>query len=194
MPQQSPTPFLNLPLEAFQLLDRFELHDVWQVELRQGETITLPELRKFFYTNCHEKPGLPVQALFALRTLAGRVFNLEAKPRKGVTLVQEALPDSLAERSLIPPGELEGPFTTLYFLPEEAMYEIVNTTVHAILVISLQQTEHGKRFYWATYLRPVGRITRLYMALIDPFRRYIVYPGLERWLQRVWVALTREIG
>ena len=46
-------------------------------------------------------------------------------------------------------------------------------------------SEDGQRLYWATYVRPVGRITNLHMTIIDPFRRRVVDPGLERWLVRV---------
>jgi len=35
-------------------------------------------------------------------------------------------------------------------------------------------------------MRPVGAITRAYMLLIDPFRRFIVYPAVLRRIQEEW--------
>ena len=39
------------------------------------------------------------------------------------------------------------------------------------------------------YVKPVGWLTPLYMALIDPFRRWIVYPALIRRTQAAWLAV-----
>jgi len=36
------------------------------------------------------------------------------------------------------------------------------------------------------YVRSVGRLTPVYMALIDPFRRLIVYPSLLRSVRATW--------
>ena len=90
-------------------------------------------------------------------------------------------------------GTLDGPFTLLYATNDEAVYHIVNSTVDAMLLLALEPNQSGQRLLWATYLKPVGTITRLYMALIDPFRRFVVYPGLESWLKRT-VAASPDIG
>ena len=60
----------------------------------------------------------------------------------------------------------------------------MSATVHAFLVLAFVERPEGQRLYWAVYVRPVGRFTRWYMALIDPFRRLIVYPALLRQLRR----------
>jgi len=36
------------------------------------------------------------------------------------------------------------------------------------------------------YVRRVGRLTPVYMALIDPFRKLIVYPSLLRSVRTTW--------
>ena len=36
------------------------------------------------------------------------------------------------------------------------------------------------RFYFGVYVRGVGRLTLVYVAFIDPFRKLIVYPPLLR--------------
>ena len=42
------------------------------------------------------------------------------------------------------------------------------------------------RLYGGVYVQPVSRLTPLYMALIDPFRRFIVYPAVLRRIRRAW--------
>ena len=44
----------------------------------------------------------------------------------------------------------------------------------------------GYTLYLAIYVKPVSRLTTLYMALIDPFRRLVVYPALGRHAQQRW--------
>ena len=61
-----------------------------------------------------------------------------------------------------------------------------NATVHAFLVLALSSRPDGHMLYWAIYVKPVGALTGLYMALIDPFRRWIVYPALIAEMQDAW--------
>ena len=43
----------------------------------------------------------------------------------------------------------------------------------------------------AVYVKPRGRLGKGYMALIKPFRHWIVYPALMRQIERAW-ALVRS--
>ena len=188
MPQIDPQAFQALSLRGAAITRGFRLHDVWQVDLERGASCTVPRLLALI--NEAERPpvNVAVRLLFWIRSVLGRLFRLDG-PRdaaRGSELV-DALPGALARESLIAPGTAQGPFTTLYVLPEEAAYEALNATVHAILVVVLLPSEAGARFLWAVHLKPVGRITAFYMGLIDPFRRAIVYPGLESWLKRAWL-------
>jgi hypothetical protein len=49
-------------------------------------------------------------------------------------------------------------------------------------------TASGYRLYWAIYVRNVSRFTPVYMTLIEPFRRFVVYPSILRRLRGAWVA------
>ncbi len=51
---------------------------------------------------------------------------------------------------------------------------------------ALAETAHGYRFYFGIYVRSVGRFTPVYMALIDPFRKLVVYPSLLRTVRATW--------
>jgi hypothetical protein len=64
--------------------------------------------------------------------------------------------------------------------PEERLFRIENRTVTALAHVYLA----GRRPRLAVYVRPHGRFGRVYLALIEPFRRYVVYPGLLRAASR----------
>ena len=46
----------------------------------------------------------------------------------------------------------------------------------------------GHFLYLAVHVLPVGRWTRPYMMLIDPFRRWLVYPAMLRGIHQAWLA------
>lgn len=80
----------------------------------------------------------------------------------------------------------------LYVLGEEALSEFRNATVHAFLALALTPSPGGYTLYLAVYVKPVSRLTTLYMALIDPFRRLVVYPALGRHAQQRWSQTYAE--
>jgi hypothetical protein len=44
----------------------------------------------------------------------------------------------------------------------------------------------------AVYVKPRGPLGKGYMALIKPFRYWIVYPALMRQIERAWNARTAQ--
>jgi hypothetical protein len=102
------------------------------------------------------------------------------------------VPEQDRRHSLVEPGTADGPFTVLYVHPHEAVSEIRNAIVHAFSVLALQPSGRGYRLFWAIYVARVGWQTALYMALIDPFRRWIIYPALLRHLHRAWMATHQQ--
>ena len=87
---------------------------------------------------------------------------------------------------MVVPGTMEGAFRVLYRFEDESLSEIRNGTVHAFLCFAFQAHEAGYRVYWAIYVKPVSRLTPIYMAAIDPFRRMVIYPAIIRRLERAW--------
>lgn len=67
--------------------------------------------------------------------------------------------------------------------------EVTNRTVHAAALQALFRTERGYRFYFGVYVRGVSWVTPLYMRLIDPFRRWVVYPAIFQRLQETWIEV-----
>jgi Protein of unknown function (DUF2867) len=68
----------------------------------------------------------------------------------------------------------------------EQLLELINRTAHAAALSALVETANAYRFYSGTYVCSVGRFTPVYMALIDPFRKLVVYPSLLRTVRATW--------
>jgi len=85
----------------------------------------------------------------------------------------------------------EGPFRVLYVFGDEALNELRNATMHGFLALALTPRAGGYTLYLGIYVKPVSRFrfTGCYLALIDLFRRLVVYPALAWYVQRRW-ALT----
>ena len=130
---------------------------------------------------------LPARALFALRFAIGRVLGWDRPPRdEAAQSYRHRLTDEDRARSIVPPGTARGIFRLLYLFTNESIAETRNATVHGFLVMALRPRAGGYRLYWAIYVKPVGRLTAVYMAVIDPFRRLIVYPALIRRTKAAW--------
>lgn len=65
-------------------------------------------------------------------------------------------------------------FVPVYQEPEEQLSRIANRTVTAFLHVSLVD----RRPRLAVYVWPNGWLGRGYLRLIEPFRRWVVYPAL----------------
>ena len=74
----------------------------------------------------------------------------------------------------------------MYRFENEQLLEVINRTAHAAALSALVEVENAYRFYFGVYVCSVSRFTPLYMALIDPFRRLIVYPALLRSVRATW--------
>ena len=130
--------------------------------------------------------SLPVRALFALRWSMGRLFRWDRPPEPGAWSFLARLSDTDRRLSMVEPGTVDGPFTTVYVHAMEAVSEIRNATVHGVIVWALQPTSNGYELFWAIHVLPVGVWTKPYLALIDPFRRWLVYPALLRRIHEAW--------
>jgi hypothetical protein len=81
-------------------------------------------------------------------------------------------------------------FRPVYVEAEEQLFRIENRTVVAFMHLSLAE----RRPRIAVYVRPKGRLGALYMRLIDPFRRAVVYPGLLAAGRRAALRVSAERG
>ena len=189
MPQISAAEYGALPLRVHTLLADVPLHDVWVVDLpRIREGVTLDEFYRLL--SQHRLIGrlpLSAHALFRLRFFLGRIFRLEDQPKgAGAASFARGLTAEDRARSSLAPGTADGLFRVVYRFENELLLEMHNRTAHAALLMALAESEGGYRFYLAVYVCRAGWITQVYMALIDPFRRWIVYPAMLKNILAIW--------
>ena len=123
--------------------------------------------------------------LLNLRFFVGRIFGWDREPTTIVTFATR-LTDADRSRSLIAPGTCDGFFRVVYRFENEQLLELINRTAHAAALSALVETATAYRFYFGVYVSGVSRFTPLYMSLIDPFRKLIVYPSLLRSIRARW--------
>src|ERR1700724_3568290 len=192
MPQISPTEFYVLPLRAHTFLADVPLHDVWAVDLpTHRDGVTLSEFLRRASQGGSNRPPPVARALIRLRLFLGRIFRLEAEPKDALaaSFGSRLTPEDRA-RSFVVSGTPEGLFRVVYRFENEQLLEIQNRTVHAAALSALAEKADGYRFYFAVYVRPRTWITPLYMSLIDPFRRWIIYPALLKKIRSDWDRLS----
>lgn len=184
--------YRRLTLRAHGLLRDVPVHDVWRVALPNGgPSRTMKDVRAVFDAVRHSRLSLPARTLFELRWFIGRVFRWDrpvAQP--GARSYRARLSDTDRKESIVEPGTLDGPFTVLYVHAMEAVSEIRNATVHGFLVWALEPTSDGYQLFWAIHVLPVSVWTKPYLAIIDPFRRWVVYPALLRRIHETWTQLS----
>jgi hypothetical protein len=182
--------FLALDLEAHALLHDVPLRDVSVVDLPGGGSgRNLTDAQRLLRTGAPSYP-LPVRAVIGLRRWLGRVFGWDGPTPE--PSYASRLSDDQRARSLSPVGAPDGPLRLVYELPDESVSEARNATVHAFVCKTLQPHPGGYRFYFAVYVENVSPFTPLYMALIEPFRRLLVYPAMLANLRAAWIAKHAE--
>jgi len=179
-----------LPLEVHAILEDVPLKDVTVVDLPGGGPgRTLSDVRALISTGELLGANPLARALFALRLWLGRVFGWDRPehddPR--MSYLSRVTP-AMRARSVVEPGTMERGFRLLFLLERESLAEIRNATVHAFLCAVLSEGPGGYRLHWAVYVKPSSWLTPLYMALIEPFRRFIVYPAMLGRVRRAWIA------
>jgi Protein of unknown function (DUF2867) len=185
--------FRRLGLEVHGILSDVPLHDVSAIDLPGGGAgRTISDVRSLIAGQNLRAVSPAVRALVALRTRAGRLFGWDSEihtiRRHLDTSYIHRLSDDVKRRSALAPGSQDGRHHVLYVLEKESLTEFRNATVHGLFAIALIETLRGYRLYLGVYVQPVSRLTSLYMALIDPFRRFIVYPAVLRTIRKAWEA------
>ncbi len=187
MPQVSTEEFERLPLRVHTFLAGIPLHDVWAVDLpRWRAGVTLEDFLRTT-SSCLCTPPSLVRVLLDIRFFIGRFFSWDREP---VATAWETfatrLTDADRSKSLTAAGTRDGFFRVVYRFQNEQLVELINRTAHAAALSTLIETATAYRFYLAVYVRSVSRFTPFYMAMIDPFRKLIVYPSLLRSVRSRW--------
>jgi Protein of unknown function (DUF2867) len=187
MPQISTQEFERLPLRVHDFLAGVPLHDVWAVDLpRMRSGITLNEFLRAAGA-WPLRPSPVVRALLNIRFFVGRLLGWDREPDATARQTfATRLTTADLSKSLVPAGTREGPFRVVYRFENEQLLELINRTAHAAALSALVETGGPYRFYLGVYVRSVSRLTPVYMALIDPFRKFIAYPSLLRRIRTTW--------
>jgi hypothetical protein len=177
----------------------FTLEDVWALPVEGGaeDFQTLLELAASLDPANAESGA--ARFLWRFRDRLGRWFDLgrisaatddAARelpiPGTSETSLTGRLPDDLRNTAAdVDFGSL--PFDPLYRTDVEFAAEVSNQTVHGVLHLGwVDQGEGRYRGEMAVYVKPRGRFGKGYMALIRPFRYWVVYPALMRQFERLW--------
>ena len=185
--------YLQKPLRAHIFLADVSLHDVWAIRLNGGgDGRTLGDFQALFTPESLQRANLVVGVLFKLRWVLGSLFGRDEEGSEPpASSYVHRLTDSELTRSLDEPGRTGSdiaPFRTVYSSETEALYELINATGHLFLLMAMESAANGYTVYWAIYAKKTGWLTPLYMTLIDPFRRYLVYPAVIGMVERTWAS------
>jgi hypothetical protein len=176
--------YLAKDLRAHALLEDVPLHDVWVAHLDGGpDSLDMLEVREMLIDGFRHDRNTGFLAAAAIRGVLGRVLGWdEDHCRSSSSSFVHRLTDVDRARSIAPPGE----DFFVYTFENEAVIEIINCTVHALIVMLLEPVDGGHTVYWAFYVKPIGGITSFYMGLIQPFRIVIIYPSIIEGVEREW--------
>jgi hypothetical protein len=185
-----------------EIVPDFTLEDVWALPVEGSAADNERVLELMASSDPADADSRAVRALWRLRDRLGSWFGLGRVslpadggsdgagdlpiPGTSETSLSERLPDDLrGTANGVNFGSL--PFVPLYRTDVEFAAEISNQTVHGVMHLAwVEQGEGRYQGQMAVYVKPRGVFGKGYMALIKPFRYWIVYPALMRQVERMW--------
>jgi Protein of unknown function (DUF2867) len=193
------------PWRIREIAPDFTLEDVWALPVHGGAEDFQALVELMLASDPASVESLPTRVLWEVRDRLGSLFSLGriSAPIGGAdgdAAGELPIPGdsetSLADRL---PDDLRGtasdlhfaslPFLPLYRSEDEFAAELSNRTVHGVMHLAWVEGGDGRyQGQMAVYVKPRGLFGRGYMALIKPFRHWIVYPALMRQTERVWRA------
>jgi hypothetical protein len=194
------------PWRIREIVPDFTLEDVWALPVHGGaeDFQTLIENTASFDPS--KTDSLPARVLWDVRDRLGRWFGLgrisasTASPGRlpipgtSETSLKGRLADDLRDTT----ADLDFaslPFSPLYRTDVEFAAEISNQTVHGVMHLAwVDQGEGRYQGQMAVYVKPRGPLGKGYMALIKPFRHWVVYPALMRQIERAWNIRLGSVG
>jgi len=186
------------PLRVHSFLAGVPLRTLEGVELPGGrEGMTIEEISGVvgFGGEVEMEVGPVTQALFRLRTLIGHVLRWdEAKELVESVSFISRLNEEDRARSLVVPGKPAGISRILYRFDNETLGEIINRTVHCFWLMATERTASGYALWFAVYVKKLNWFTPIYMALITPMLKWIIYPAMLKGVKRRWEQAFPKAG
>jgi hypothetical protein len=167
----------------------FSLEDLWGFDLGGRAPSDIRDFLASFWTVLRaSSEGRLARARVRIGAALGWDDHDLTLPIPGCaeTSVSARLSSDDRARSLTPedaPSPTEMPkVKTVYVFAEEALYELSNDTIHALLHVAIA----GPNATLAVYVKHRGLMSRLYMAAIWPARHLLIYPAFTRSLETAW--------
>ena len=190
------------PWRIREIVPDFTLEDVWALPVHGGAEDFQALLELMVSSDPANAESLPARVLWRVRDRLGRWFGLGRVSARSTVIGGAAgelpipgtsessltarLPDDLRNTAV----DLEFdslPFVPLYRTDVEFAAELSNKTMHGMMHLAwVDQGEGRYQGQMAVYVKPRGPLGKGYMALIKPFRHWIVYPALMRQIERTW--------
>ena len=200
------------PWRIREIAPDFTVEDVWALPVRGGAEDFRTLLELIVSSDPAHAGSLAARVLWRLRDRLGSWFGLGSisgpinsdlddaaskLPIPGTNEISltDRLPDDLRNTA----ADLDFrclPFAPLYRTDVEFAAEVSNQTVHGVMHLAwVDQGEGRYQGQMAVYVKPRGRLGKGYMALIAPFRHWVVYPALMRQIERSWNArMAQDLG
>jgi hypothetical protein len=182
--------FERVPLRVHSFLAGVPLRTLYRMDLPGGrEGMTLHEINEItgFGGEGEVEVGAVTKALFDLRGLIGRILGWDEVPALAESATYRSrLSEEDRARSRVKPGTAMGISRVLYRFENELLAEIVNRTVHCFWVMASEKTATGYALYLAVYVKKLNWFTPVYMALITPMLKWIIYPSMINGVRRRW--------
>lgn len=198
------------PWRIREIVPDFTLEDVWALPVHGGAEDFQALLGLMASSDPAHSDSFPTRVLWFVRDRLGSLLDLGRIsapvdragddvagklpiPGTNETSLAERLPDDLRNTAAdVDFGSL--PFVPLYRSDDEFAAELSNRTVHAVMHLAWVDRGEGRyQGQMAVYVKPRGPLGKGYMALIKPFRHWVVYPALMRQTERGWNARSSRV-
>jgi hypothetical protein len=196
------------PWRIREIAPDFILEDAWALPAHGGAKDFQRLLDRTVSSDPANAKSRPTRLLWRLRDRLGSWFGLGRVsasiddgggdvagklpiPGTNETTLADRLPDDL--RNTAADLQFDSlPFAPLYRTDVEFAAEVSNQTMHGVMHLAWVDQGDGRyQGRMAVYVKPRGPLGRGYMALIRPFRHWVVYPALMRQMEREWSSLPR---
>jgi hypothetical protein len=190
----------------------FRLLDVWEFPIladkSKNQDLSLflkivQDRQKYNLKNGVSFRLLMAGVLVVLRNFMSKIFSIDKDvntlpiPGCKETSLRERLSkedqrDNLAEPE-IKGDEKERGFRVVYLYENESLWELSNNTVHALMHLGwVHKYDDYFTAQLAVYAKTRGWLGRVYMKLIMPFRRHIIYPATMDYVKAKWEAYCKK--
>ena len=179
--------FSQIPLKAHKFLVGVLIHSLDFIDLHGGnKRMKMDEIYRMTGLNQAQefKFGLVTNTLFGLRGLIGKILRWDDVPElvNANSWLSRLTPEE-RNKSTIPSGQVEGINTILYCYDNEILFEIINRTVHCFWVLATEEKADGYDLYVAIYVKKLNWRTPIYMALVSPILKWVIYPAVRKTIK-----------